>query len=64
MRIMQLPDRMEEVSKDRTIYIFCGSGLRSMIGASLLQRQGWRYLAVVLGGLAGWSSITCPVKTK
>ncbi len=34
----------------RTIYVFCGSGMRSMIAASYLQRQGWQDLAVVLGG--------------
>jgi len=32
-----------------------------MIAASLLQRQGWDNLIVVLGGLAGWKSDTCPV---
>ena len=43
--------------------VFCGSGLRSMIGASLLQREGWEDVAVVLGGLAGWSSTTCPIES-
>jgi hydroxyacylglutathione hydrolase len=61
IHITQLPDRMDEVPRDRSVYVFCGSGLRSMIGASLLQRQGWHDLTVVLGGLAGWSSISCPI---
>ncbi len=62
IHITQLPQHMNEVPKDRTIYIFCGSGLRSMIAASLLQRQGWKDLVVVLGGLAGWNSVSCPIK--
>ncbi len=61
IHITQLPLRMDEVPKDHPVYIFCGSGLRSMIAASLLQRQGWDNLIVVLGGLAGWKSDTCPV---
>jgi len=62
IHVTQLPDRMDEVPRDRPIHIFCGSGLRSMIAASLLRRQGWEDLAVVLGGLAGWSSTTCPLE--
>jgi hydroxyacylglutathione hydrolase len=62
IHITQLPHRMGEVPKDRAVYIFCGSGLRSMMAASLLQRQGWKNLAVILGGLAGWSSMSCPLK--
>jgi hydroxyacylglutathione hydrolase len=62
IHITQLPHRMSEVPRDRSVYIFCGSGLRSTIAASLLQRQGWKNVAVVLGGLAGWSSVSCPLK--
>jgi hydroxyacylglutathione hydrolase len=62
IHITQLSHRMSEVPRDRSVYIFCGSGLRSTVAASLLQRQGWKNVAVVLGGLAGWSSVSCPVK--
>ena len=64
IHITQIPERMDEVPKDRSVYIFCGSGLRSMLVASLLQREGWQDTTVVLGGLAGWSSISCPVKLR
>ena len=57
-----LPQRMGEVPKDRPVFIFCGSGLRSMIAASLLQQQGWTNLNVVLGGLLGWNSVSCPLE--
>ncbi|MBC7250243.1 MAG: MBL fold metallo-hydrolase [Anaerolineae bacterium] len=61
IHVTELPQRLDEVPRHRLVYIFCGSGLRSMIAASLLQRAGWNHLAVVLGGLAGWSSTTCPL---
>lgn len=62
IHITQLPHHLYEIHKYRTIYIFCGSGLRSMIAASILRREGWKDLAVVLGGLAGWNSIARPIK--
>ena len=63
IHLTEIEDRMEEVPKDRPVYIFCGSGLRSMIAASFLKRKGWENLVVVLGGLAGWKSVSCPLKT-
>jgi hypothetical protein len=32
-----------------------------MMAASLLKKEGWGNLKVVLGGLAGWNSNTCKV---
>jgi len=61
IHITQLPAHLTEVPRERRITVFCGSGLRSMIGASLLKREGWEDVAVVLGGLSGWSSTTCPI---
>jgi hydroxyacylglutathione hydrolase len=63
IHITQLPDHLDEVPRDRPLHIFCGSGLRSMIAASVLKREGWEEeLTVVLGGFAGWNSSTCPIQ--
>ncbi|WP_455277403.1 MBL fold metallo-hydrolase [[Eubacterium] cellulosolvens] len=62
IHITQLPNRLDEVVKDKRVYIFCGSGNRAMIAASILQNNGWEDIAVVLGGLQGWSSTSCPIK--
>lgn len=64
IHITQLSEHKDEVPKDIPVYIFCGTGLRSMIGASILMREGWQNLTVVLGGLAGWNSISCPIKSQ
>jgi hydroxyacylglutathione hydrolase len=61
IHITTLLEHAEQVPKDRPVYIFCGSGMRSMIAASLLKRLGWENLQVVLGGLAGWNSVSCPL---
>ncbi len=62
IHITQLPCRMDEVPKDVPVYIFCGSGLRSTIAASILRNAGWHNQSVILGGLAGWTSSICPVE--
>ena len=61
IHVTQIPECFRNVRKDFPVYVFCGSGLRSMIAASFLQRDGWKDLAVVLGGMSGWKSIKCPV---
>ena len=50
--------RMDEVPREENIFVFCGSGVRSTIGASLLARQGWRRLTVVMGGMEGWQALS------
>ena len=62
IHLTKLEDRMDEVPRDERIYVFCGSGRRSMVAAGLLQRAGYDTLTVVLGGLAGWSSVSCPLE--
>lgn len=62
IHITQIPNHVDDIPRNRPVYIFCGSGLRSTIAASLLRRLGWENLTVVLGGIAGWNSITCPIK--
>lgn len=61
IHVTQLPGRIEEVPDDRPVYVFCASGLRSAIAASLLERAGRNNVKVVLGGFTGWSSSTCPL---
>jgi len=62
VHLTQLPERMDEIVKDRSIYVFCGSGVRATVAASLLQRAGRDQVTVVLGGLAGWTSVSCPLQ--
>jgi hydroxyacylglutathione hydrolase len=63
IHVTSLPEHVGQVPQDRPVYIFCGSGLlRSMIAASLLTQKGWTNIHVVLGGLAGWNSVSCPLE--
>ncbi len=59
--LRELPERLDELTPEEPIVIFCGTGRRSTIAASLLERAG-RESEVVLGGTAGWSSDRCPLR--
>ena len=61
VHLTQLPEHYDELPEDIPVYIFCGSGLRSMTAASLLQNEGFINQRVVLGGLIAWNSTTCPI---
>ena len=59
--ISRIADRIDEVPLDENVYIFCGSGLRAAVVASILHRAGYQKLTVVFGGVRGWSSTSCPI---
>ncbi|MFW6251815.1 MAG: MBL fold metallo-hydrolase [Halanaerobium sp.] len=61
IHLTQLPEHYAELPEDIPLYIFCGSGLRSMTAASLLKKEGFINQRVVLGGLIAWNSTTCPI---
>lgn len=50
-----LEARMREIPDEPTL-VLCGSGYRSSIACSLLQRQGRRDISNVVGGWAAWIS--------
>jgi hydroxyacylglutathione hydrolase len=62
IHITELPQRMGELPRAMPIYVFCASGLRSTIAASLLQREGFQDVSIVFGGFIGWSSVSCPLQ--
>ena len=59
IHLSHLPQHLDQVPNDREVYVFCGSGVRSMTAASLLKRGGYDQLTVVLGGIMGWSALAC-----
>ena len=58
-----LSDRMQELPKDDTIRTICGSGYRSSIACSLLQRAGFSKVQNTLGGMAAWYAQSLPTTT-
>jgi hydroxyacylglutathione hydrolase len=62
IHITQVPERSDEIPDDREVLVFCGTGLRSTTVASYLQYLGGYSVNVLLGGLAGWDSVSCPLE--
>ena len=61
IHLTQMPEHYDQLPQNKPIYIFCGSGLRSMTAASLMKKEGFTNQKVVLGGLTAWNSTSCPI---
>jgi hydroxyacylglutathione hydrolase len=60
-----LADRLSEVPDgDRPIAIVCGSGYRSTVAASVLERGGFRRVINLTGGMQAWRRAGLPVTTE
>lgn len=56
-----LPDRLHEIPRGRAIAAICGSGYRSSVAASYLERNGYDNVRNVLGGMGAWKAAGFPV---
>ena len=61
MPLNQLPQRWEELPKNREILVYCAGGYRSSIAASLLQQRGCHRVREIAGGMAAWDAAKLPV---
>jgi hydroxyacylglutathione hydrolase len=52
-----LAERSRELPRDKPIAVFCQTGSRSAIGASVLQAQGFEQVLQVQGGYAEWERL-------
>lgn len=57
----ELPQRLQEIKKNRAVAVVCGSGYRSSVAASLLQHHGFQDVINVLGGMSAWKSGNLPI---
>jgi len=52
----ELPDRIEELPRDRPVVVHCQNGGRAAIAASVLLARGFADVAVFPGGFAEWKA--------
>jgi hydroxyacylglutathione hydrolase len=55
----ELPNKMGEISQEKKVTTFCGSGQRAMVAASYLLQQGFSDVEDCLGSLSACESIEC-----
>jgi len=51
----EIPERVEEIPKDRDVIVYCHSGSRSMMVAGYLESLGFERVANLSGGIDAWS---------
>jgi rhodanese-related sulfurtransferase len=52
---------VRDIDHDRAVVVFCAGGYRSSIAASLLQRDGWKNVSELAGGIAAWEAAGLPL---
>jgi hydroxyacylglutathione hydrolase len=57
-----LPEHSDQLPKDRSIAVICGSGFRASIAASYLMKKGFHSVSNVFGGMTSWNQHGFPVK--
>jgi hydroxyacylglutathione hydrolase len=58
----ELPQRIAELPQDRAILLYCASGVRSQIAASLLMKDGFRDFSSIQGGIDAWEAAGLPLE--
>jgi len=56
-----LPKRIDEIPKELPVVTFCGSGLRAVIGATILKQHGFHDVENALGSMAACEAVGCPI---
>jgi hydroxyacylglutathione hydrolase len=57
-----VPDHVGELPRQTPIIVQCGSGFRSHVVASLLQRRGFTNIHNLTGGIDAWESAGLPLE--
>src|SRR5262249_20571444 len=53
--LSQLNRRLDELPKDKDLFLYCRSGMRSKSAARILRKNGYGRLTHLQGGILGWS---------
>ncbi|NHN33757.1 rhodanese-like domain-containing protein [Paenibacillus agricola] len=52
--LSQIKNRVGEIPKDKSVYLYCRSGMRSKQAARILSKNGFQELAHLQGGIMSW----------
>lgn len=58
----ELPGRMDELPKDRPVYLICASGGRSRAAVDVLHKAGFASPINVNGGTSAWQRSNLPME--
>ena len=58
----QLQQRSSELERDRPVLVYCATGYRASLAASLLQREGFTDVRNLPGSFHAWKAAKFPVE--
>lgn len=58
----ELEEKADSLPKNKPVVVTCSVGNRSSIGASILERKGFKNVCNVLGGMTAWQTLGYPMK--
>ena len=59
--IGDLPEKLKGLNPDRPVVLYCASGYRSSLAASMLQARGFKKVKNVPGSYGAWTAADLPV---
>jgi hydroxyacylglutathione hydrolase len=59
----EITQRAGEIEMDKAVAVYCDSGYRSSVAASVLRARGARKVYNILGGMSAWKKAQYPVET-
>jgi len=59
--VQVLETRLSEVPKDKQVYVYCHSGVRSARASKMLIKHGFTNIENVVGGIEAWKHAGYPV---
>ena len=60
--VQELEQRLGEVPKDRQVYVYCRSGVRSVQASKILAGAGFTHIENVEGGIKAWQAAGFPIE--
>jgi hydroxyacylglutathione hydrolase len=62
IELTQLTAQADQIPKDASVFVICGSGYRASIAASWLQSQGYSDVANIKDGMQAWKKAKLPTQ--
>ena len=59
-----LPERFNEIPKDKRIIVYCDSGFKTFTGVSYLHEKGFKDVIGVFGSMSAWINAGYPIKEE
>ena len=59
--IQTLPEHLQNIPKNKTLYVYCESGVRASKAAALLNASGFKHVYNYEASMRGWRSAGYPI---